>query len=93
MLGKVRAHSKGFPTFVALIGLFAGVDPPVLTEDRTLAEGLPTHMADIGLLTSMYSLMLEEMRAPTKAFSTLDAHIRSLSTRSHLVSSKWYSRI
>lgn len=65
----------------------------MLTKDRTLAEGLSAYMAHIGLLTSVYSLVLEEMTAPAKALSTLDAYIGSLSTRSHLGSSNWYTRV
>lgn len=93
VLSKVRTHSKGFPTFVTLIGLLACVDPPVLAKDRTLAEGLSADVAHIGLLPSVYSLMLEEMRASTKALSTLNAYIGFLNTGSHLGSSNWYTRV
>lgn len=65
----------------------------MLTQDRALAEGLPTYMAHIRLLTSVDSLMLKEMGAPTKALPTLNAHIGSLSTGSHLVASERYTGI
>ena len=63
------------------VGLLTRVDPPVLAEDRALAEGLAAHATHIGPLPSVGPLVLEEVGAPPKALPTLHAPVGSLPAR------------
>lgn len=63
------------------VGLLARVDPPVLAEDRALAEGLATHAAHVGPLSGVGSLVLEKVGAPAKALPALHAPVGSLPAR------------
>ena len=49
--------AEGFPTFIAPIGFFLGVNPLVFYEEGALAEGSATLITLIGLLPSMDPLV------------------------------------
>lgn len=88
MSKKIRALTKGFSTFVTLVGFFPSVDSSMLNQDCTSAKSLCTHITHVRFFSTVDSLMEDKGWALTKYFATFITFMLFFSRRISLSSFK-----
>lgn len=74
--GQRRPLTEGLRTLVALVGLFARVDPLVHPQILRVREALATDVADVGLLPGVYPPVFLQVLGTAQALAAIVAQIQ-----------------